>query len=154
MAASHPVYNLVVGKGLMESCGIKVALKPIQTLGHIFAKPKDRVPTDRKTHAVYSIPCGDCEKEYLGQTKCQFCTRLKEHQRAVSNLYSSKSALAEHVCKTSHKIAWEDSKIITTNNRYGQRLCLEAWHINASSYARNRDDGSYLPQEYLHLVGK
>ena len=97
----------------------------------VFAKPKDRVPTDRKTHAVYSIPCGDCEKEYLGQTKRQFCTRLKEHQRAVSNLYSSKSALAEHVCKTSHKIAWEDSKIITTNNCYGQRLCLEAWHINA-----------------------
>ena len=75
-------------------------------------------------------------------------------QRAVYNLYSSKSALAEHVCKTSHKIAWEDSKIITTNNRYGQRLCLEAWHINASSCALNRDDGSYLPQEYLHLVGK
>ena len=58
------------------------------------------------------------------------------------------------VCKTSHKIAWEDSKIITTNNRYGQRLCLEAWHINVSSCALNRDDGSYLPQEYLYLVGK
>ena len=42
----------------------------------------------------------------------------------------------------------------TTDNRYGQRLCLEAWHINASSCALNRDDGSYLPQEYLHLVGK
>ena len=41
-----------------------------------------------------------------------------------------------------------------TNNRYGQRICLEAWHINASFCALNRDDGSYLPQEYLHLVGK
>ena len=51
-------------------------------------------------------------------------------------------------------IAWEDSKVITTNNRYGQRLCLEAWHINASPCALNRDDGSHLPQEYLHLVGK
>ena len=56
------------------------------------AKPKDRVPTDRKTHAVYSIPCGVCEKVYLGQTKRQFCTRLKKHQRAVSNFNSSKSA--------------------------------------------------------------
>ena len=37
------------------------------------------------------------------------------------------------MCETSHNIAWEDSKIITTNNRYGQRLCLEAWHINAFS---------------------
>ena len=81
-----------------------------------FAKPKDRVPTDQETHAVYSIPCGDCEEVYLGQTKRQFCTRLKEHQRAVSNFNSSKSTLAEHVCETSHNIAWEDSKIITTNN--------------------------------------
>ncbi len=28
---------------------------------------------------VYSIPCNDCEKEYLGQSKRQFCARLKEH---------------------------------------------------------------------------
>ena len=62
---------------VLNNCGIKVALKPFRTLGHIFAKPKDRVSTDRKTHAVYSIPCGDCEKVYLGQTKRQFCTRLK-----------------------------------------------------------------------------
>ena len=52
------------------------------TLGHIFAKPKDPVKTNQKTHAVYSIPCGDCEKEYLGQSKRQFGTRLKEHQKA------------------------------------------------------------------------
>ena len=32
--------------------------------------------------------------------------------------------------KQAHNIAWDDSRIITTNNRYGQRLCLEAWHIN------------------------
>ena len=68
--------------------------------------------------------------------------------------YENKSALAEHVCDTKHAIAWENSKIITTNNRYGQRRCLEAWHINMNQHALNRDDGSYLPQEYLHLVGK
>ena len=71
--------------------GIKVALKPFQTLGHIFAKPKDRVPCD-------------CEKEYLRQTKRQFCARLKEHQRGVfSKLYSSQSALAEQsLCGVSY----------------------------------------------------
>ena len=112
------------------------------------SKPKDRVPTDRKTHAVYSIPCGDCEKVYLGQTKRQFCTRLKEHQRAVSNSNNSESALAE----PSHNIAWENSRIITTNNRFGQRHCLEAWHINASpSCVLNRDDGSYLYSVLLFI---
>ena len=141
-------------KRILSNCNIKVALKPYLTLGHIFAKPKDPIPTNQKTHAVYSIPCNDCEKEYLGQSKRQFGTRLKEHQKAVSTLNKGKSALAEHVCDTKHAIAWENSKIITTNNRYGQRHCLEAWHINMNQHALNRDDGSYLPQEYLHFVGK
>jgi hypothetical protein len=59
-----------------------------------------------------------------------------------------------HVCDTKHKIAWENSKLITTNNRYGQRRCLEAWHINMSNHALNRDDGAYLPEEYMHLIGR
>ena len=42
--------------------------------------------------------------------------------------------------------------IVTTNNRYVQRLCLGAWHINVSPCALNRDDGSYLPHEYLYFV--
>ncbi len=35
-----------------------------------------------------------------------------------------------------------------------QRRSLEAWHINMNHHALNGDNGSYLPQEYLHLVGK
>ena len=72
-----------------------------------------------------------------------------------SNTYNRLVALlTEHVCDTKHEIAWENSKVITTNNRYGQRLCLEAWHINMSNYALNRDDGTYLPEEYMHLIGR
>ena len=32
---------------------------------------------------LYSIPCNDCDEEYIGQTKRQFGKRLKEHQKAV-----------------------------------------------------------------------
>ena len=110
---------------------------------------KNPVKTIQKTHAVYSIPCGDCEKEYFGQSKRQFGTRLKEHQKAVSTLDKGKLALAEHVCYTKHQIAWENS-----NNRYGQRLCQEGWHINMSNHSLNRDDGAYLPEEYMHLIGR
>ena len=77
-----------------------------------------------------------------------------EHQKAVSTLDKGKSALVEHVCYTKHEIAWENSKVITTNNRYGQRLCLQAWHINMSNHALNRDDGAYFPEEYMHLIGR
>jgi hypothetical protein len=82
----------------------------------------------------------------LGQSKRQFGTQLKEHQKAVSTLDKGKSALAQNVCYTKHEIAWENSKVITTNNRYGQRLCLEAWHINMSNHALNRDDSASICQ--------
>ncbi|RMX46042.1 hypothetical protein pdam_00002015, partial [Pocillopora damicornis] len=65
---------------------VKVAQKPFQTLGHIFAKPKDPVTKEQRTDAIYSIPCNDCDNEYIGQTKRQFGTRLKEHQRATKLL--------------------------------------------------------------------
>ena len=54
----------------------------------------------------------------------------------------------------SHIIRWDNSKIITTNRRYHQRLCLEAWHINSAHAPLNRDDGGLLPDAYLHLVRK
>ena len=92
-------------KRILNDCNIKVDLRPYLTLGHIFAKPKDPTPKNQKTHAVYSIPCSDCEKKYLCQSKCQFGTRLKEHQKAVSTLNKGKSALAEHVRDTKHVIA-------------------------------------------------
>ena len=59
-----------------------------------------------------------------------------------------------HTCLTNHTIGWNNSKIITTNRRYHQRLCLEAWHINSAHAPLNRDDGGLLPDAYLHLVRK
>ena len=53
-----------------------------------------------------------------------------------------------------HTIGWDNSKIITTNQCYHQRLCLEAWHINSAHTTLNRDDGGLLPYSYLHLVRK
>ena len=67
---------------------------------------------------------------YYGTSKnatdlSSYQSRLKEHQKAVSTLDKGKSALAEHVCYTKHEIAWENSKVITTNNRYGQRFACK-----------------------------
>ncbi|CAH3163802.1 unnamed protein product, partial [Pocillopora meandrina] len=138
----------------LNSHNVKVAQKPFQTLGHIFAKPKDPVTKEQRTDAIYSIPCNDCDNEYIGQTKRQFGTRLKEHQKAVFLCKKENSALSEHTCLTNHTIGWDNSKIITTNRRYQQRLCLEAWHINSAHAPLNRDDGGLLPDAYLHLVRK
>ena len=80
-------------KRILNSHNVKVAQKPFQTLGHIFAKPKNPVTKEQRTDAIYSIPCNDCDHEYIGQTKRQFGTRLKEHQKAVICCKKGNSAL-------------------------------------------------------------
>ena len=90
----------------------------------------------------------------MGQTKRQFGTHLKEHQKAVFFCKKENSALSEHTCLTNCTIGCNKSKIITINPLYHQCLCLEAWHINSAHAPLNCDDGGLLPDAYLHLVRK
>ena len=39
---------------------------------------------EQRTDAIYSIPCNDCDNEYILRTKRQFGKRLKEHQMRSS----------------------------------------------------------------------
>ena len=73
---------------------------------------------EQRTDAIYSISCNDCDNEYIGQTKREFGTRFKEHQKAVFFYKKENSALPEHTCLTNYTAGWDDSKIITTNRRY------------------------------------
>ena len=72
-------------------------------------------------------------------------------QLSTAILNKGKSALAEHVCAAPNTRLCRKTQLITTNNRYGQRLCLEAWHT--SNHAFNRDDSAYFPEKYMHLIG-
>ena len=44
-------------------------------IGQLLPKPKDKNEQNRVRVPVYSIPCADCNKEYIGETKWQFSTR-------------------------------------------------------------------------------
>ena len=47
-------------KRILNSHNVKVAKNPFQTLGYIFAKPKDPVVKEQGMDAIYSIPCNNC----------------------------------------------------------------------------------------------
>ena len=80
-----------------------------QFKGHIFAKPKDPVTKEQLADAIFSTPCDNCDNEYIGQTKRQFGTRSKEHQKAVFFCKKENSALSEHIYLTNHTIGWDNS---------------------------------------------
>ena len=100
----------------------------------------------------YSIPCKDCDKSYIGETKRKFSTRLKEHQKAVEYKHSQKSALAEDCLRSGHTVSWEASKTLCMSANWRNRCILEAWEINTCRNPLNRDDGMHLPHEFLNLA--
>ena len=108
----------------------KVAVKPHQTIDSLFPKPKDPVPKDQACGVIYSIPCKDCDKLYIGETKWKFNTWLREHQKAVEQKHPKKSALAEHCLQSGHTISWGSSTILRTSQSWQNRRLLEAWEIN------------------------
>ena len=94
-------------------------LKNLFRLQGIFL-PNLRILSRKNNEPTLFIPfCNDCDHKYIVQTKRQFGTSLKEHHLRKEN-----SAQSEHTCLTNHTIRWDKSKIITTNRRYHQRLCL------------------------------
>ena len=114
----------------------------------MFPKPKDQMDKEKTHDPVYDSPCSDCSKSYSGETQRKFLTRKGEHQKAVTRRHGEKSALADHVIKTSHNITRDEATILRTNNNWHQREILEAWEINCAKDPLNRDNGLLLPEKY------
>ena len=121
-------------------------------LSKIFGLPKDPVEQNKKCGAVYEVPCGYCDRVYVGQTGNSLETRLKQHQAACRSFQIDKSALAEHSVQADHRINWSDAKVVTNETRWRQRLLAEAFHTNMrSDQALNRCDMT-LPNVYKRLL--
>ena len=131
-------------KCLYNINNIKVAMNPTkQTIGKLFPKPKDRTLKHQTRGAIYSIPCQDCDKSYIGKTKRKFVTPLKERQEAVENKQPQKSALADHCFRCGHSASWNSSTILRTGPNWRNRRLLEAWEISICRNVLNFDDGIY-----------
>ena len=116
-------------------------------------RPKDALGELKQSGVVYSIPCEDCDVEYIGETGRAFGTRQDEHERAVRLKKSGNSALAKHVHDEDHSVAWKKSRILCKENRWAQRKWKEACFIEqAKNGIANRDNGMTLPEVYKPIV--
>ena len=64
------------------SLGVRAAFKPIRTLKQTLMRLKTRMPEERKRGVVYEVPCKECSKTYVGETKRTLKVRLEEHKQA------------------------------------------------------------------------
>ena len=64
---------------VLNSVGVKAALKPLFTIGRYLPSLKDFVLTSEKSCLIYKIPHNDCEFSYIRQNKRDLKTRFLKH---------------------------------------------------------------------------
>ena len=111
---------------ILHEIGVKVAMKPNWTTGQYLPSPKDLITTEEITCIVYEVPYKDCDFVYVGQTKRDLNSVLKEHQRDIKQQKPENSALCEHIILFDHVIDWANSRILKTESNFSKRLNAES----------------------------
>ena len=92
--------------------GMQTAFRPLRKVQNILPLPKDAIEQSSQRGVVYNIPCNDCLRSYVSQTKNALKTRLSQHRAALRLHQAEKSALAEHAIDTGHQIGWNAAKVV------------------------------------------
>jgi hypothetical protein len=102
--AVMPYYQPLTGriKNVLKCNGINTCYKNRGTLRNVLGSVKKKKNFKEKS-GIYRVFCGDCEKEYIGQTKRRLETREKEHDRAIKNKQIGINSVARHCCGTGHE---------------------------------------------------
>ena len=129
-----------------------MAFKPFLTIGRFLPSLKDEINHNEKSNLVYEVPCQNCPFVYIGQTKRDLNSRIKEHQRAINFQRPEKSALCQHSMENDHLIDWSTVKMLKVEHDYSKRLFTESWYINEKPQVLNRNDGLSFPAVYRKLL--
>jgi len=60
-----------------------------------------------RNNIVYKINCRDCKSTYVGQTKRNLKTRVKEHQNNINKKTGNLSVISEYRLEKNHDFEWE-----------------------------------------------
>ena len=143
---------------ILKGYNISTAMKPHSTLRNQLVHPKDKREPHNSTDVIYSIPCKNCNKTYIGETGRKFGARLDEHKievekvthnictrasRKASQSTVHKSAITDHVVDNNHVIDWEGAQIVGRECNKYKRWIKEAISIRKAGSTMNRDEGQY-----------
>ena len=119
----------------LEATGVKVALTTGRKIGEMITRKENC--KHRDISVVYKVPCGTCEKSYIGETGRGIETRLKEHKRDLRNDLDH-SAFVVHAHQTSHLPDWGGATILASCKTKGNRKATEAAYIATNDTINTR----------------
>ena len=121
---------------------INVTFRHFQTLRQKLVHPKDPVPEWKRKGVVYSIPCNECPRTYIGQTGRSLDHRIGEHRRALKNGDVTALAVAEHVFISGHQMDLSKARVVDAHPHTQTCCLLGSWHIQHGQAPLNRGRGT------------
>jgi len=138
---------------LIDRSVFTVGYRCLNKLDKIIRVQKDRTEHTQKNNIVYKINCNNCEATYVGQTKRQLKTRIKEHYNNIRSDESKHSVITQHILNFNHMFNWDDVGILDTESNYNKRLVSEMLHIKEQKNGINSQrDTEFLDESYFCLL--
>jgi len=114
-----PFFTIPYVKSISESFlpitkkyGFNVAFSIPNTLNRFIKRGKDKINLMAQNECVYKIKCSNCDTSYVGQTKRQLGTRLKEHKADFKKKSGSMSVVSNHRLDNNHEMDWNGVTIL------------------------------------------
>ena len=123
---------------ILKKNNIATRFRPPKKVGQLMRNVKDKIPATNQP-GVYSIPCLDCNRVYIGQSGRTVKQRIVEHGRYIKD-GKPLSGLAEHAIATGHTVDLDATEMVKIEPNYWPRLITEAVTIHCNPYNMNRDD--------------
>lgn len=139
----------------VNNSNIRLAHRNLNQLSKYIETQKDRVPKDKQKNIVYRISCKTCDMCYIGQSKRQLHTRIKEHQYHVTKGHTDNSVLARHQIEHNHNFNWNDIEILDIESNFHKRITSEMLHIKSHKNTLNlMTDTESLDNIYIPVFDK
>jgi len=122
---------------ITKKYGFDIAYSVPNTLNRFIKRGKDKIDPKSQNDCVYRINCLNCDMSYVGQTKRQLGTRLKEHMsdiRKKNSLLSVVSNRLEH----NHDMNWNETAILDIESSYVKRIFSEMIYIKRQCKGLNK----------------
>ena len=138
---------------LIDKNELTVSFRCLEKINNIIKVHKDKTDHMCNNSVVYKISCNDCDATYVGQTKRQLGTRVREHMNNIRLDPSKHSVVTEHRIKHDHTFDWKKIKILDSEPNYKKRLVSEMIHIKQQNNGINsQKDTEFLHDIYFYLL--
>jgi len=138
---------------IRDTTNFRVGFRCCNKLDTIVKAHKNAIEIMSKTNIVYKIHCKECDVSYVGQTKRQIRTRIKEYRHNIKLDETRHSVLTNHIVNHKHTFDWNNVRIMDSESNYNKRLVSEMLHIKEQRKGINlQKDTELLDESYFYLL--